>query len=218
MKEDIKVRNYFIRAAKDFDDIYDNKGRIIKRFANKMFRKGMRERFKLTLRLCSKGNKKVLDIGCGAGRFSIPLAERGMKVVGIDYSPEMIQMAKEYLKRYNQKTKDNLNIDYSCCDFLVSFPQNKQFDISIAIGVFDYLKNPLQFLKKMKNVTKESIIISFPAKFTPQMPLRKIWLLTKKCPVYFYTKEQIKRLYSSAGIKNYRIINISAGYLVKAKV
>ncbi len=40
-------------------------------------------------------NAQVLDLGCGAGRTTIPLAEMGLKVVGIDFSPSMIQLAQE---------------------------------------------------------------------------------------------------------------------------
>lgn len=219
MRQDKKVKDYFKRAAEDFDNIYDNRGRIIERIANKLFRKGMRERFKLTLQLCSQSNNKtVLDIGCGAGRFLIPLAEREMTGVGIDYSEEMIKLAKEHLERYYDRTKRKLQIEYICCDFLNDFETDKSFDISLAIGVFDYLKEPLPFLKKMKSVTNEMMIASFPAKFALQVPIRKMWLITKKCPVYFYTKNRIKRLYSLTGISDYEIIKISAGYLVKSKI
>lgn len=218
MKEDKKVKEYFEKTAKDFDDIYDNRGGPIKKIANKLFRKGMRERFNLTLQLCSSENKTLLDIGCGAGRFTIPLAEKGTRVTGIDYSQEMIRMARDYLKNYEKKTNKKLDIKYFCSDFLKDFPSDKSFDLVLAIGVFDYLQEPLPFLKKMKAVTDETIITSFPKKFTPQMPIRKLWLMTKKCPAYFYTKEEIKKLYSSAGVKDYEIIDISAGYLVKAHV
>ncbi|MBT5755479.1 MAG: methyltransferase domain-containing protein [Acidimicrobiaceae bacterium] len=34
---------------------------------------------------------RVLDIGCGLGKFSIPLIDRGFDVTGLDLSPDMIQ-------------------------------------------------------------------------------------------------------------------------------
>ena len=46
-------------------------------------------------------NAQVLDLGCGAGRTTIPMAEMGLKVVGIDFSPSMIQMAQELAKVSN---------------------------------------------------------------------------------------------------------------------
>lgn len=36
----------------------------------------------------------VLDIGCGAGRTTIPLAHKGYQVVGIDLMPKMLDAAK----------------------------------------------------------------------------------------------------------------------------
>ena len=37
---------------------------------------------------------RVLDAGCGTGQVSLPLAERGYEVVGIDISAEMIKLAR----------------------------------------------------------------------------------------------------------------------------
>lgn len=36
----------------------------------------------------------ALDAGCGTGRFSVRLAERGHRVVGVDSSPEMLELAR----------------------------------------------------------------------------------------------------------------------------
>ena len=42
-----------------------------------------------------RGEKLVLDLACGIGRHSVILAEKGFKVVGIDISPEYIELAKK---------------------------------------------------------------------------------------------------------------------------
>lgn len=47
----------------------------------------------------------ILDLACGIGRHSIPLAKKGYKVVGIDISPTYIARAKEYAKE-NDVSKD----------------------------------------------------------------------------------------------------------------
>ncbi len=215
MKEDAKVKEYFTRSAKDFDDIYEDRGSALARFANRFFRKGMRLRFEMTLELCGSEKKSILDIGCGAGRFTIPLAERGMDVVGIDYSSEMIRMAEEYVKARNESGA-TLRVTHLCCDFVSEFDPKEKFDVSLAIGVLDYIREPLPFIKKMKEVTRGLMITAFPA-YTPQAPIRKIWLSTKDCPVFFYTKKRIVQLYAAAGISDYEIIPIPAAYLVKAK-
>jgi SAM-dependent methyltransferase len=42
----------------------------------------------------------VLDIGCGAGNYSIFLAKRGFDVVGIDVSKEAIRIARSQAKKH----------------------------------------------------------------------------------------------------------------------
>lgn len=40
-------------------------------------------------------DKKILDAGCGIGFFSRYFEERGAKVIGIDFSKNMINVARE---------------------------------------------------------------------------------------------------------------------------
>lgn len=43
--------------------------------------------------------KMVLDLGCGIGDNIVPLVKRGACVLGMDISPELIELAQERLKR-----------------------------------------------------------------------------------------------------------------------
>lgn len=38
--------------------------------------------------------KRVIDLGCGTGSFLLPLAQRGIDVIGVDLSPEMLAEAE----------------------------------------------------------------------------------------------------------------------------
>ena len=44
---------------------------------------------------------KILDVGCGAGFFSILLAKEGHEVFGIDLTPEMIENAIQLAEEEN---------------------------------------------------------------------------------------------------------------------
>lgn len=217
MKNDQKVKRYFEEGAKEFDYIYDwMEGSLENKYINilsQLFRKGMVERFNLALKEC-ESNKTVLDIGCGSGRISIELAKKGATVKAIDYSEKMIKLANQYLNE-QKKENENLKIKFEISDFLKNFNSKKKYEIIFAIGLFDYIKNAFPVLEKIKNLTQEKIIVSFPKKFTFQTPLRKIWLLKRRCPVYFYTKKKINNLYKNLGLFNTDIIEISAGYFVK---
>ena len=40
----------------------------------------------------------VLDLGCGTGRMTLEMARRGYDMTGVDYSPEMLDVARENLE------------------------------------------------------------------------------------------------------------------------
>lgn len=52
------------------------------------------------------------DLGCGIGRHSIELAERGVEVIGIDYTKNNIDMAKE---KINRKNLSNIHVYEDDC-------------------------------------------------------------------------------------------------------
>ncbi len=43
-------------------------------------------------------NKVVLDLGCGTGENIVPLAKRGARVIGLDISPELVDLSRQRLR------------------------------------------------------------------------------------------------------------------------
>ena len=88
--------------------------------------------------------KTILDVACGTGRHSVPLAKLGYKVTGLDYSSYQIK-----------KAKDNARKEKVSPQFLVKdankFISQKKFDAAICmwstIG-----EEPLKYQKVIKNV------------------------------------------------------------------
>ncbi len=47
--------------------------------------------------------RDLLDVACGTGRHSIPFAEIGLRVTGVDLSPDMLAMARKKAEALNLK-------------------------------------------------------------------------------------------------------------------
>ena len=67
--------------------------------------------------LPEKEHLRILDVGCGAGFFSILLTKRGHQVTGIDLTPDMILHARELAKE-----------EQADCEFQVMDAENPEYD------------------------------------------------------------------------------------------
>ncbi len=56
--------------------------------------------------------QKILDMGCGYGRITVPLAKMGYNIEGVDIVPGLIADAREYAK--NEKLKLKLKVGNMC--------------------------------------------------------------------------------------------------------
>ena len=154
------------------------------------------------------------DIGAGKSSilYSIEFAYKNAKeVVGIDISRNMIEACK---KQAIEKQLDEK------CTFiqsdLIKYQPPFEFDVSIGIGLFDYIQDPVPVMRKMKQYTRDKVIISFPKLLTWRMPIRKIRLGLKGCNVYFYSKKKIDKLIHKADFDRYEIEKIGNLYCVVA--
>lgn len=59
------------------------------------------------IRKYSQDAKNILDLGCGTGSHDVFMAEKGYKILGIDFSPEMINLGIEKL---DKKYSDNITL------------------------------------------------------------------------------------------------------------
>ncbi|HEY8433644.1 MAG TPA: bifunctional 2-polyprenyl-6-hydroxyphenol methylase/3-demethylubiquinol 3-O-methyltransferase UbiG [Sphingomicrobium sp.] len=84
--------------------------------------------------------KTVLDVGCGAGLLTEPLARLGATVTGIDASPEVIAVAR------NHMTAAGLHIDYRAGDVQ---ELEGRFDLITAMEVIEHVAEPEAFVQAL---------------------------------------------------------------------
>jgi ubiquinone/menaquinone biosynthesis C-methylase UbiE len=100
--------------------------------------------------------KKVLDVGCGTGFYSLWLSEKGAKVLGIDSSKEMIKTAKE------KASKKKLDTEFLIGDMATLRMDDDVFDVVLSTLVLMDVKELDKAINELIRVAKNGgdIIIS----------------------------------------------------------
>jgi SAM-dependent methyltransferase len=187
-----RVRNRFRSKAQQFDDLYEDERPLVR-----LLRPGLFRRRQLGVETVAEYQApRVLDVGCGSGRIGEFVLEAGAShYVGVDFAEPMIELAQARLARFGDR------VELLTDDFLTA-PLEGQFDVVLALGLFDYLPNPAQFLRRMAELCAPGgcVVGSFPAWSPVKGPVRKVryeWI--GDCPIFNYDRDRLARLFTDAG-------------------
>ena len=92
--------------------------------------------------------KKVLDVGCGTGRYTEWLLDHGAKVIGFDASPKMLQHA---IRRMGSRADLKLHDLREPLDFL----EDSSVDLVLVTLVMGYVKDWGPVLGEFKRVLND---------------------------------------------------------------
>lgn len=100
--------------------------------------------------------KRILDIACNAGFWSIQCALLGAEVVAFDARPELVKQA-DLVKSIVGVN----NVTFKVLDFKDMSPQtlNGTFDVALNLGFLYHVSNPLEALKQTKTMTRGNILL-----------------------------------------------------------
>jgi len=207
-----RVEKHFHRQYRQFDSFYEEKKGIFSKIIDGIFRRSMRLRYeKVIEEVAPYEGTTVFDVGCGTGRYSIALALKGIKkALGIDFAQNMIDEANHLARQ--------LNVEPICQFVKADFVQMKvdeTFDHVFAMGVFDYIADPVPFVKKMVQCAQGKVMISLPVSGGIIQRLRKFkFEKIKKCPIFFYSQEDVKQMAKQAGTKQFTIEKMAKDYFL----
>ncbi len=105
-------------------------------------------RIKFILSKVKKSIKKksILDVGCGGGLATEPLAKKGAEVIGIDENNNNLKQAKKHA------LEKSLKINYINTSFDNFIKNNKKkFDLILCLEVIEHVDN---YKKTLEQITK----------------------------------------------------------------
>jgi 2-polyprenyl-3-methyl-5-hydroxy-6-metoxy-1,4-benzoquinol methylase len=205
------IERYWTRHARSFDRLYALPP--LERLINRVFRRAIYQRYDLTFeRAGDVTGKRVLDAGCGSGRYAVEFARRGaVHVVGVDFATEMLELARKYAAAERVAER---------CVFIRtdfdSFTDVRPFDVTIGIGFFDYVADPLRTLRHMRELTRGRVLASFPAPQLVRSQLRSRRYAAQGVHVRYYGRAEVGKLANEAGFRTTSVIPISAGHFLVA--
>lgn len=132
----------FTKLAKYYDVFYGSRD-IVRdiNFIEYIFRKYTKLRI-----------KNILDLGCGTGEYTLELAKRGYRVIGIDISREMIHVANT-----KKELNNVINVEFKVHD-IRDFNLGMEFDAIIALyNVISYLITDTDIISALRNVRKHLV-------------------------------------------------------------
>ena len=174
--------------SENFDDAYSEKSTI------PLFKEYVKQDLNLRQKIVFEElgdlkDKKILDLGCGVGRYSHEAAMKGGQTTGIDISPKAIEIAKKKTLEFNLST----NCKFICDDFINS-KNIPKVDYVIALGFVQYFDDGLKVLNNILNVNRK-IIFDLPTFFHWINPCRKVYrTLMKGIKFTSYTQKEVTNL------------------------
>jgi 2-polyprenyl-6-hydroxyphenyl methylase/3-demethylubiquinone-9 3-methyltransferase len=91
---------------------------------------------------------RILDIGCGGGLLSEPMARLGATVVGADAAPRNIPVAQVHA------AQSGLDIDYRHTTAEDMAAAGERFDVVLNMEVVEHVANPLAYLTACQTLLK----------------------------------------------------------------
>lgn len=91
---------------------------------------------------------RILDIGCGGGLLSEPMARLGADVVGADAAPRNIPVAQIHAEQ------SGLTIDYRVTTAEDMAAAGEQFDVVLNMEVVEHVASPIDYLTACQQLLK----------------------------------------------------------------
>ena len=197
MISEVNNETYIVNNIED--NVFWNKDEIRNQFQNRKVSKYITDEIdKFDL------NLKVIDIGCGGGRYSRYVKEKGMFVIAID----------KYSNIATSLTDDNITFMQGCINNLPI--QNNMFDVVLSIGV---IHNAITLDEYEKSISEMHRILKSDGKiifsvFTDDIISDDLtfvgnskYEINGRQPMILLSKEEINNLFNKYGFKVIKTID-----------
>lgn len=97
---------------------------------------------------------RVLEIGCGTGKATVPLAERGCEIVGVELGPDLAAVARRNLERFP-------GVEVVVSSFEEWPLPARPFDLVVSATAFHWIDPEIRVVKAADALRPGGVLASF---------------------------------------------------------
>jgi 2-polyprenyl-3-methyl-5-hydroxy-6-metoxy-1,4-benzoquinol methylase len=138
--------------------------------------------------------RRLLEIGCGAGELLVQAQQKGFEVRGIEFSSSSVAVANSRLGRtaVEAGTLETMNIP------------RQHFDVVVGCDVVEHVRDPQAFLARVYECLKPGGMV-FLITPSPDSLSRKLlgrhWMEYKTEHLFYFSKASLNHMLSAAGFQ-----------------
>ena len=158
-----------------------------------------------------KVGQRILDLGCGYGRYTIPLAEMGHDIEGIDITQSLVVKARSAAKERNLVVKFTVG-DMRSLPFL-----DKSYDVAICMwSTFSELSEAVdqkRAIEEMMRVLKDKGFALIEVRNNRKSGVDRKYQIegVEGVPSFKHTTKSLQGLMVNLNIQNYRVFTDKFG-------
>jgi len=153
-------------------------------------------------------NGRLLDVGCGNGKFLMVAKGYGFDVWGIDIDRQSVEIAKGVLEN---------NIHFMELGQFVKFAKERdlEFDVITFFEVLEHQDRPIEFLESIKSILKKGGYVA------GSVPNRDRWIIDETewdYPPHHllrFSKKSLQTTLSVAGFSNIEVVSLDFSFKLK---
>lgn len=163
----------------------------------------------------------IADAPCGTGRLAEPLLTAGYRVHGLDISDEMLEVARQRLRRFGDRFGTEV------ADVKATRPEEPRYDAALCARVLMHfpLEQQIEFLGGVASLSRSMVVINHSLDSGYQRFRRRVkhWLGHQESASYPITDADIKVLLQRSGLREvgrHRLVSLisEAVYIVAERI
>jgi SAM-dependent methyltransferase len=157
---------------------------------------------------------RVLEVGAGTGRDSVALAERGARVVVLDYIPRSLEIVRENARRLG------VEVDVVCADARAMPFAEGTFDACFHAGLLEHFRRPEEILRENRRVLVQSgvLLVDVPQKYHIYTVAKHILIALGRWFAGWETEYSIRQLEALVARQGFVIIGSYGEWMVPGLV